>query len=85
MSYVYSLNFRIARQIQGASKCILPHILKPAQNTIYSTLIVGSPGTGKTTILRDIAKTISTGIKIPQFQGITVRNSRRKRRNFSNA
>ncbi len=72
ISYIYSLNFRIARQIEGASKEILGQVLDFDKNTVYNTLIVGSPGTGKTTLIRDLAKTISNGIKELNFQGITV-------------
>lgn len=70
ISYIYSLNFRIAKQIEGASKQILKHILDIEKNDIYNTLIVGSPGTGKTTIIRDLTKEISNGNRY--FQGITV-------------
>ena len=72
ITYIYSLNFRIARQIEGASRWILQYILDLNRNNIFNTLIVGSPGTGKTTIIRDLAKTISNGIKEIGFNGITV-------------
>ncbi len=63
LSYIYSLNFRIAKQIADASKNIIQYILDIPNNTIYNTLIVGNPGTGKTTILKDIIKNISSGIE----------------------
>ena len=66
------MNFRIARQINGCSKEILPYILNLEKNTVFNTLIVGSPGTGKTTLIRDIAKTISNGYSECGFLGITV-------------
>jgi len=72
ISYIYSLNFRIARQIEGASKEVLKHILDIEKNSIFNTLIVGSPGTGKTTIIRDLAKNLSNGIPDFNFNGITV-------------
>lgn len=75
ISYIYSLNFRIAKQIDGCSKDILPHILDFEKNSIYNVLIVGSPGTGKTTLIRDLAKVISNGLSEFKFKGITVRSS----------
>ena len=63
ISYIYSLNFRIAKQIDGAGKNIFQHILDISNNNIYNTLIAGSPGSGKTTILKDIIKNISNGIE----------------------
>lgn len=40
------------------------------KNTVFNSLIVGSPGTGKTTVIKDLAKVISNGIY--NFKGITV-------------
>lgn len=72
ISYIYSLNFRIAREIKESSKDVICHILDFKQNSIYNTLIVGSPGTGKTTLIRDLARVISTGYKDFSFSGLTV-------------
>ncbi len=72
INYINSLNFRISRQILDCSKNILKHILNLKQNTVYNTLIVSPPGSGKTTILRDIVKQVSNGIKHLNFQGINV-------------
>lgn len=63
ISYIYSLNFRIAKQIEGAAKNLLQHILDIPNNTVYNTLIAGNPGCGKTTILKDIIKNISNGLE----------------------
>ena len=62
ISYIHSLNFRIAKQIEDASINLLRHILNISNNSIYNALIVGTPGTGKTTILKDLVKKISNGI-----------------------
>lgn len=72
INYISSLNFRIARQIKGASNKILKFILDLENNTIYNTLIVSAPGGGKTTLLRDIVRKISNGIEEISFKGITV-------------
>lgn len=63
ISYISSLNFRISKQIEGAASNIIGHILNFDENRVYNTLIVGVPGTGKTTILKDLIKTISDGTK----------------------
>ena len=63
ISYIYSLNFRIAREVIGVSKEILNYVLDINHNSVYNTLIVGLPGSGKTTILRDLIKSISNGIE----------------------
>lgn len=70
--YIYSLNFRVARQVIGSSNSSLRHILNLENNSVYNTLIVSAPGTGKTTILRDIIRQLSTGIKEIKFLAINV-------------
>ena len=72
INYISSINFRIAREIIGASNRILGHILNLEDNSVLNTLIMSSPGAGKTTILRDIVRNISNGIPKINFQGITV-------------
>jgi len=72
ISHIYSLNFRIARQVLNCSNPILKYILDSEKNTIYNTIIVSPPGRGKTTILRDIIRKLSNGIKEYRFQGINV-------------
>ena len=72
ISHIYSLNFRIAHQINGASNDLLRFILDTQNNPVFNTLIVSPPGCGKTTIIRDIAKKISDGISEINFRGIDV-------------
>ena len=62
INYISSLNFRIARQKIGCSNCIIEDLLDGTE-TIYNTLIISPPGCGKTTLLRDIIRNISNGIK----------------------
>ena len=68
IKYVNSLNFRIARQVYGASKNILPEIING--NSVFNTIIVSPPGYGKTTILKDIIRNLSSGIQ--EFKAIDV-------------
>ena len=73
VNYVSSLNFRIAREIIGASDEIFKEVITRinSQNNfknsnsdtsnleINNTLIVSKPGCGKTTVLRDLVRNIS--------------------------
>lgn len=72
ISHVYSMNIRIAHEIDGASNEILRFVLDTKNNTIFNTLIASPPGCGKTTIIRDLAKKISNGIPEINFRGIDV-------------
>ncbi len=72
INYVYSLNFRVARQVVGSSNKLLKHVLNLEQNSVYNTLIVAPPGAGKTTILRDLIRQISSGIKEVKFKALNV-------------
>ena len=47
INYVSSLNFRIAKQVLGASNKIIKYIINEKENSIYSTLIVSPPGARK--------------------------------------
>lgn len=47
INYVYSLNFRIAREVIGSSNKVLKEMLNLEENNIYNTLIVSPPGARK--------------------------------------
>lgn len=72
MSYIYSLNFRMAKQRIGAANNVIKHVINIKSNDIYNTLIVSPPGAGKTTILRDLIRQISNGIDYINFKGKTI-------------
>ena len=72
INYICSLNFRIAKQVIGSSNKHLSYILNIEENSIYNTLIVSSPGGGKTTLLRDIVRQISSGIKEIKYKALNV-------------
>ncbi len=44
INYIASLNFRISKQIIGASNRILKHVLNIEENSVYNTLIISPPG-----------------------------------------
>ncbi|MBP3463397.1 MAG: stage III sporulation protein AA [Clostridia bacterium] len=68
ITYISGMNFRIARQIKGCSNFLLSHIYNIEE--IKNTLIVGIPGTGKTTILKDLIRNISNGTE--NISGVNV-------------
>ena len=69
VNYISSLNFRIAKEKKDVSNNILEYIIN--NNEIVNTLIVSKPGCGKTTILRDLVRKISSGIEEYHFTGKT--------------
>ncbi len=56
---ISSLNIRICREVKGFGKRFLNYIYKNGE--ILNTLIISPPKCGKTTLLRDLARTISNG------------------------
>lgn len=72
INYISSLNFRISKQIIGASSRILKYVLNVEENSVYNTLIISPPGVGKTTMLRDLIRKISNGMEQINYEGITV-------------
>ena len=67
---INSMNIRVARQIIGAADKVMPYIID--NNSVKNTLIISSPGCGKTTMLRDIIRQISNGIPRFGFYGKNV-------------
>ncbi len=57
---ISSLNIRIAREKIGVSDKIIPYVLD-YPNTIHNTLIISPPQCGKTTLLRDLIRSLSDG------------------------
>ena len=55
--YVQSLNYRYARQVIGAADGVMDRIFDGTR--IRNTLIVSPPMCGKTTMLRDVARSLS--------------------------
>lgn len=57
INYIYSLNFRISKEIIGVAENIAKALYN--NGNIENTLIISPPGAGKTTILRDLVRILS--------------------------
>ncbi|AIC95034.1 stage III sporulation protein AA [Shouchella lehensis] len=57
---IRSFNIRVAKQKIGVSNKLVSE-LYDGKNGWRNTLIIGAPQTGKTTLLRDLARNVSTG------------------------
>lgn len=66
---ISSFNIRIARERLGIAEPFLPYLY---DREWKHTMIIGPPQTGKTTLLRDLARMISTGIEKKQIQPLKV-------------
>lgn len=65
---ISSLNIRIAREIKGCADEVLPYLIGVGKR-IVSTLIISPPCCGKTTLLRDLVRQISSGSRyLPGMQ-----------------
>ncbi|MBP1989052.1 stage III sporulation protein AA [Paenibacillus eucommiae] len=58
---VSSFNIRIARDVQGVGKPIIPYLYDPEFRSVHHTLVISPPQQGKTTLIRDLARLISRG------------------------
>jgi len=66
---VSSFNFRVAREQIGIANPLMPYIFS---ENCQHTMIIGPPQTGKTTLLRDIARYLSTGDQERGFEPLKV-------------
>lgn len=73
---IVSINIRVAREVIDCSKEILPYMIE--ENNVLNTIIISPPKCGKTTILRDICRILSTGSSSLKLTGknITVVDER---------
>lgn len=68
---ISSLNFRIGREKIGISRDLI-HYLIDSKCDFYNTLIISPPQCGKTTLLRDIIRNLSDGIKEIDIEGFKI-------------
>ena len=59
MKYISCINVRLSHEIKGCAENLMPFIQSGKQ--VYHTLLISPPRCGKTTMLRDIIRQISTG------------------------
>ena len=68
MKYISFINVRLSHQIPGCADLVMPYVYHKGQ--VQHTLIVSPPRCGKTTLLRDIIRQLSTGSQ--GHEGVTV-------------
>lgn len=68
---IASFNFRVAREWKGIALPILPLLINK-QGRVANTLIISPPRCGKTTLLRDIARLLSSGLSELNIPGYKV-------------
>ncbi|MHA6250999.1 stage III sporulation protein AA [Oceanobacillus sp. CAU 1775] len=60
IQHIASFNIRIAKERIGVAESLLPHLY---HKQFLNTLIIGPPQSGKTTLIRDLARGVATGFK----------------------
>lgn len=66
-------NIRIAKQRIGIAEPLMPHLF---QRSYLNTLIIGPPQSGKTTLIRDMVRMVSTGWNIHNPRKVAVIDER---------
>lgn len=59
---ISGINIRVAREIKGVAKELMDFVIDDKERP-YNTLIISPPKAGKTTLLRDMVRLLSNGIK----------------------
>lgn len=72
IKHITGINIRIAREVRGAANNIMPYLIDPVVKEFHHTMIISPPRCGKTTLLRDIVRQLSSGIPALQFRGVSV-------------
>lgn len=70
IKHISFINIRLSHQVKGCADKVIPYILNDNKNEIFHTLIISPPRCGKTTLLRDMIRSLSDGTH--SEEGITV-------------
>lgn len=70
IKHISFINIRLSHQVKGCADKVIPYITSPKDIDVYHTLIISPPRCGKTTLLRDIIRQLSSGNR--NRTGITV-------------
>ncbi len=68
--HISSLNVRIAKEIKGVGRKLLPYLIE--KSIVQSALIISPPQAGKTTLLRDLIRILSSGEPEAGLAGLNV-------------
>lgn len=71
LKHISGLNIRLALEISGQASRILPRLIR-ADGSLFHTLILSPPRAGKTTLLRDLIRSLSDGVPTLSLRGQTV-------------
>ncbi len=71
MKYISGFNLRVSKQVFGAADKLLKHLLSP-KGEVYHTMLISPPRCGKTTMLRDLVRSLSNGVPKLGFPGVSV-------------
>ncbi len=71
---ITSFNIRIAREKRGAAQNVLPYVF--ADGRVCNTLVISPPQCGKTTLLRDLARSISYGNEYASSRKVSIVDER---------
>lgn len=72
LKHLAGLNIRVAREARGAARPVVPHLYDREADRIRHTILVSPPGGGKTTVLRDLVRLISSGVPSLHLAGRAV-------------
>ncbi|SEQ20166.1 stage III sporulation protein AA [Virgibacillus subterraneus] len=74
IQYIAFFNIRIAKQKVGAALSLIPYLY--TDSNYQNTLFIGAPQTGKTTLIRDVARLIGTGWSTVSAQKVGIIDER---------